>query len=219
MKGVIRVLKYMGFFAGIVLFLIISCNAWVLLSTSKYIYDDISEVPVKPVCLVLGTSKSLDGRYMNPYFLDRMEAGQDLYTNKKVKHFIVSGDNSLVTYNEPRDMKNALVERGVPVERITMDFAGFRTFDSVVRCKEIFDQEDVVIVSQPFHTPRAVFIARRKGMNAVALNSKDDYTNIMSPLYWREVLARCKTVIDIFILRKTPKYLGEKIKIEFSDES
>jgi SanA protein len=213
-----RILKG-GFYLllGAVLF-VVGCNIWILQSTKAHVYTNIEELPVRRIGLILGTSKSIDGRYINPYFSDRIESGLSLLNHNRIKHIIVSGDNSLSSYNEPLDMRNALLERGVDKQDITMDFAGFRTFDSVVRCKEVFDQSEITIISQPFHTPRAVFIARRKGLNAIAFNADDDYTSFIQPLFWREVLARCKTVIDLYIIHKKPRYLGDKEIIEIRHE-
>ena len=210
----LRLLRILLLLFGSVFVFVFGCNAWVLLSTKKLQYTEADSMPYRPVGLVLGTSKSLDGKLLNPYFQDRITAATSAIKSARVSHLIVSGDNSLVTYNEPRDMRQALISNGVNGERISMDFAGFRTFDSIVRCKEIFDQNAIVIISQPFHTPRALFIARAKRINAIALNCPDDYTSWTTPIYWREVLARCKTVIDLYILNKSPKYLGEKEQID-----
>ena len=213
-----KVIRPILWVLGVAILFVLSCNIWILQSTSDHIYDNAEEIPGRTVGLILGTSKSLDGRYINPYFSDRIESGINLLDRQKIKHIIVSGDNSLASYNEPLDMRNTLIERGVDKQDITMDFAGFRTFDSVIRCKEVFDQSHITIISQPFHTPRAVFIARRKGLDAVAYNTADDYTSVIQSLYWREVIARCKTVIDLYVLKKKPRYLGKKENIIIRNE-
>ena len=123
------------------------------------------------------------------------------------------GDNGNRGYNEPEDMKQALLEKGVPEKAMTLDYAGFRTLDSVVRCKEVFQQTDFIIVSQAFHNHRALFIARQKGMAAVAFNARSVGGASGLKLNLREYLARTKAVLDLYFLKKNPRFLGEKIDI------
>lgn len=103
----------------------------------------------------------------NGYFHNRMDTASELWKDGKATVFIVSGDNSSHAYNEPEWMKQALVERGVPEERIVCDFAGLRTLDSVVRMKEIFGVSTMIVVSQEFHNERALAIAAHEGMAAL----------------------------------------------------
>lgn len=97
----------------------------------------------------------------NTYFDNRIRAATDLYKSGKIQYIIVSGDNSTKDYNEPEDMQTALVQQGIPKDKIIPDHAGFRTLDSVIRAKEIFGQTQLVIISQKFHNERAVFLARK----------------------------------------------------------
>ncbi len=175
-------------------------------------YDDqIATSPREiksPKCiLVLGASKKI-GSYNNLYFVNRMQATADLYHAGKAQHIIVSGDNHVSTYNEPQDMADYLVELGVPRERITLDYAGFRTFDSIERCKKVFQQDDIIIVSQSFHLKRALFLADNLGVKAVGYAAKDVYRR--QP---REYLARSKAILDIYLLNTRSKFLGPKIDI------
>ena len=125
-------------------------------------YNTINKLPQNDVALVLGTSKYTVNGYQNPYFYYRIEAAAKLYQAKKVKHILVSGDNRLKSYNEPKEMQQALEKRGIPTKAITLDYAGFRTLDSVVRSKEVFGQKRITIVSQKFHNHRALFIANNR---------------------------------------------------------
>lgn len=196
----------------LLLFFIWICNFWVEQSTSKQVFDSIQEVPINQVGLVLGTSKHLKGGYQNPYFYYRIAAAAELYHAGKVKHLLVSGDNSLKSYNEPKEMQAALMEKGVPETAITLDYAGFRTLDSVVRSKAIFGQQSITVISQKFHNQRALFIANRRGITAVGFNAKNISFRLGIKTMIREYLARCKAVLDI-ILNKQPKFLGEKVTI------
>jgi SanA protein len=184
-------------------------NYWVFSVGKFYSYNNIEDLDYRDVALVLGTSRSVDGRIENPFFTHRIKAAAELYHAGKVKHFILSGDNSNSKYNEPLDMKKKLIQMGVPAEAITMDFAGRRTLDSVIRCKEIFQQNKVIIISQAFHNYRALFIARYHGMDAIGFNAKYPKEASYKTLF-REYLARPKAILDLYILKKRPKIMGDK---------
>jgi SanA protein len=193
---------------GFVLF----CN-WVVNRTSAaYLYSEASLVPHHRVGLVLGTSEKLGSGKPNPYFAYRIAAAVELYKSGRVDYLLLSGDNSQKNYNEPEDMKAALVAQGVPAGKIYLDFAGFRTLDSVVRAREIFGQDSFVVISQRFHNQRAVFLARQKGIDAIAYNALDVYGSDGTWTHAREMLARVKVFVDLY-LGKEPHFLGEKIKI------
>jgi SanA protein len=188
-------------------------NWWIVSTGKSNSFSAVEDVDARDVALVLGTSRSVNGRFENPFFTYRMQAAAELYHAGKVKHILVSGDNSTHAYNEPRDMRAKLISLGVPKEAITMDFAGLRTLDSVIRSKKIFQQRKIVIISQAFHNYRALFIARHYGIDAVGYNA--DYpTTATSKTILREYLARPKAILDLFILGTQPKYLGEKIDIQ-----
>ncbi len=189
-------------------------NKWVVNSTADRIYNNVAEMPANDVGLVLGANPKIRNKYPNPYFDNRIAAAVDLYKNGKVKHLIVSGDNHKHSYNEPEEMQRALMNAGVPESAITLDYAGFRTLDSVVRSKKVFQQEKITILSQKFHNHRAVFIANRYGIDAVAYNAKDTFAGVRNKTNMREFLARCKAVLDLYVLRKQPKFLGDKIDIK-----
>jgi len=193
------------------LFLFIS-NYAIVNSTKSQIYTDINEVPANDIGLVLGTSKYTVGG-INLYYQYRMEAAAELYFNGKIKHIIVSGDNHVNGYNEPEQMKASLIKLGVPAEKITCDYAGLRTLDSVVRLKKIFMTNKATIISQKFHLQRALFIAHHYKIDAIGYCSKDVNRryNKVAPI--RELLARSKAVLDLYILQTQPKHLGNEIKI------
>ena len=197
---------------GTLILFVYLCNFWLIQSTKAWVYDDIEKIPSNDVVLVLGANPVIYGIYKNPYFYNRIEAAFELYQAGKVKHFLVSGDNHRKGYNEPEAMKQALMKKGVPETDITLDFAGFRTLDSVIRSKEVFQQKRFTILSQEFHNYRALFIAQRNGIDAVAYNAKP-VNNGSSKTIYREYFARCKAVIDLYLLNKQPKFLGDKIDI------
>jgi len=190
--------------------LILASNLWVVIKTIPDIHNKISDVPEVDVALILGTSKFKVGGGLNPFFKNRMTAAVDLYQAGKVKHLLVSGDNSTRYYNEPKRMKEELVSLGVPEEHITLDYAGLRTLDSIVRCKEVFGQDSFVIVTQKFHNHRAVFIGQFYGLNVSGYVAGNIPLSESFNVLIREYLARTLAIIDLYILQTSPKFLGEK---------
>ena len=166
MKIIKRVLKLGSLVGVIIIFFLLAINFWVISSTEDQVYYSVNNVPKRKVALILGTSKRTSQGEANKYFVERIAAAAKLFHEGKVDHIIVSGDNRTVYYNEPRDMYNALVEHKVPKGVITLDFAGLRTLDSILRSKSVFGQNEIIIVTQDFHCYRALFIANYYGLNA-----------------------------------------------------
>lgn len=208
MRKLVRVILWLGF----LLFLfILGTNLWVIQSTEDQIYHP-EDSPENDVALVLGTSKSTADGKPNRFFVERMNTAAILHTSKHIKHILVSGDNRTKYYNEPRDMLQALGDLNIPERDISLDFAGLRTLDSVVRCKEVFGQDKVTIVTQEFHCYRSLFIANYFEMDAIAI-SADDGGPIGNSLALREILARTMAVLDLYVLQRSPKFLGEEIEL------
>lgn len=181
--------------------------------SKSFIYDNINNTEKHKVGLVLGTSKYLVGGGINVYYSNRIKTTIALYESGKIDFVLVSGDNGTTQYNEPSTFKNDLIKGGIPADKIILDYAGFRTLDSVIRAKEVFGQTDFIIISQKFHIERAIFLARSHDINAFGYKA-GNYTKKAS--FWlriREKLARSKAVLDI-IFNKQPKFLGEKIIIQ-----
>jgi SanA protein len=193
----------------LVLLIVIVTDRYISRVVRERIYSDHRQLPELKTALVLGTSRYRPDGRVNLYFHFRLEAAKELLDAGKVRYLLVSGDNALENYNEPLEMKRALLEMGVPGERIILDYAGFRTLDSVVRCRQVFGQERFIVVSQQFHNERALFIARYYGIDAVAYNAKDVYGAPGAKVRFREYLARVKAVMDLFMLGTAPRFLGE----------
>ncbi|MCC6834559.1 MAG: YdcF family protein [Cytophagales bacterium] len=198
----------------IVILIIGLTNLWVVTSTQSRVLRDYRHLPDSGVALVLGTSHKLTNGAPNPFFQNRMQTAAELYKQGKIVHFIVSGDNRTRYYNEPLEMQKALVKLGVPIAAITLDYAGLRTLDSIVRCKEIFGQDNITIITQPFHSYRALFISDYYDVNAVALVASEPNRETAARVYAREYLARAKAVLDLYLLGTTPRHLGEKEPIQ-----
>lgn len=136
----------------------------------------------------------------------RMEAAITLFKAGKVKRILVSGDNHISSYNETDDMANYLIENGIPKSAIIKDYAGLRTFDSVIRANRVFGFNSITIISQQFHNQKALFIANYMDLDAVAFNAKDvnsknNYT------HYRSYLAKCLAIFDLYIIKRKPKFL------------
>ena len=186
---------------------------WVERTTQAYIYTEIAQLPAKQVGLLLGTNPILGDGRPNRYFRFRMDATADLYKAGKIHHILASGDNSRQDYDEPNEMALALVQRGVPASAISLDYAGFRTLDSIIRAKEVFGQDHLTIISQPDHARRAVYIARHLGLDAVAFCAKDLQFGVALKTQLREYLAQAKVLLDLHVLRTKPKFLGPHVSI------
>ncbi|MDI9873971.1 SanA/YdcF family protein [Flectobacillus rivi] len=199
-KRVIKGLIALGFM-GIIL--VLMSNIWIVFSTENYNYYNFENLPSNDFALVLGTSKNVTKGKENLFFRYRIEAAARLYHEGKVKYLILSGNHDSIFYNEPADMRQALLKLGVPYDVMILDFAGFRTYDSIVRCKKVFNQQKFTIVSQPTHNARALFLAQHLGVDAVAFAAQDVPSGYKT--YLREYLARPKAILDVYFL-ESQKY-------------
>ena len=197
---------------GICAVAIFTARAIILHAARGRTYSDVSQIPRREVGLLLGCSQVLPNGGGNLFFFSRINAAVELWEHRKIAHIIVSGDNHRKGYDEASDMKDALIRRGVPEDRISCDYAGFRTLDSVVRAKAIFGQTHVTVISQAFHNQRAIFIAKRKGIDAIGFNAKDVARRHSFRTLAREQFARVKTVLDI-MFGVRPRFYGERIPI------
>ena len=192
--------------------IVVLANQIIIVSSEGYLYDSVDAIPFNRAALVLGTSHRLRDGSPNPYFFYRMEAAANLYHSGKVHYLIASGDNRTQWYNEPEQMRQELIRLGVPDSVIYIDQSGFRTLDSVIRCKQVFGQDSFTVVSQRFHNQRAVYIARQLGLNAVAFNARDLESQGGNNLRIREWFAKVNVFLDQ-LLKKQPPYTGERIEL------
>lgn len=197
---------------GIILFtgIVLLSNFWVEKESKGRTYDELSEIPENATGLVLGTSKRVRGGGENLYFKYRMQAAVELFKAGKIKFIIVSGDNSIMEYNETRDMKNSLIQMGIPEDKIVEDFAGFSTLDSVLRAKEVFGQDSLTVISQEFHNERAIFIGKNHDIYSLGFNAKDVPKRYGTVTVTREYFARVKALLDVYILQSMPKFYKDK---------
>lgn len=212
-------------FFGILKRLIISMCCLVIVATAVYFavntYVDISaknyivtlnNAPESDAVIILGAFVYKSGD-PSPLLKDRIDYGYELYKAGKVKKILVSGDHGTKEYDEVNAMKDYLLGKGVPRDDIFLDHAGFNTYDSMYRAKEIFGIETMLISTQQFHINRSVYIARRMGIDAYGYPSDDKKIYGMNYLNFRESIAKIRAVVDTDILRRKPKYLGDSIPI------
>ena len=185
-----------------------ACDLRISYGVDDRVYTSSAIIPEAPVALLLGTAKTFQG-YPNAFYTRRIEAAAELYHSGKVRGILISGDNGRSDYNEPEDMREDLILSGVPPEFITLDYAGFRTLDSIVRAKEVFGQSRLTIVSQRFHVERALYLAKEHGIDAIGYVAGDPLSrNSRLRVRAREILARTAAVLDASVGRR-PRFLGK----------
>ena len=188
------------------------CNRAINNSAKGHLYSDVKAIPFNKVGILLGTSKAGRNGNNNPYYDHRISAAIELIQNKKIKYLVISGDNSRKEYNEPEMMKLDLINAGIDSSIIYLDYAGFRTFDSIKRLKEIFGQDSATVISQKFHNERSIYIASREGISAIGFNATDVGARQGLKTQIREKMARVKVFVD-YLFGAKPKFLGEKVDI------
>lgn len=200
--------------------IVLLTNRWVVNSTNGYLYTKWALLPENDVGLVMGTSPYRSDGKSSSEFYGRMRAAAELYQLGKVKHLIVSGANPDSTYNEPRQMLKELVRLGVKEDDITMDFAGFRTLDSITRANVVFGLKRFTIITTRYHAWRSLFIARKLDLNAVGYAAPIDVTGDFGKRNpWREILARTLAVFDVFLLGTEPTVQSEPQPIKVNGDA
>ncbi len=200
---------YIKICSGLLIFVVFVVNIDIYLETKSYIFNNVEDVPNAEAALIPGAAILKNGAPA-PIFLDRVDMAIKLYQAKKVSKILVSGDNSTVTHNEVNPVRVYLLSKGIPDQDIFLDHAGFDTYSTMYRARDIFGVSSVLITSQSFHLPRAVFIARRLGMRAYGVNADSGHILLQNNI--REGFAEVKAVFNL-LLNRIPKYLGDKIPI------
>lgn len=190
----------------------ITCNYLIIRYAKEKTFSVAAYIPENEAGLLLGTSPKLKNGKNNLYFDYRITATAELYRAGKIKYILISGDNHKRNYNEPEEMKKALVREGIPANVIYLDYAGLRTLDSIIRAKQIFGLSSFTVISQKFHNERAIYIAGRNGIHAIGFNAGDVDAASGFKTRLRELLARVKVFIDI-ATNKKPRHLGEKVRL------
>ncbi len=193
--------------------MLLSPNLIIVLSTNGKTYNSPQKIPHNKVGLLLGTSKYIKKGTINLYYKYRIDAAVELFKSGKIEYILISGDNGQIEYNEPKTIRADLIKKGIPSNKIYLDYAGFRTWDSIIRAKKVFGETKFTVISQEFHNQRAIFIGMRNNMKIVGYNAKAVPKKYGAKTRFREKFARIKLIIDILI-NKQPKYLGKTIEIK-----
>ena len=196
----------------IFLILFLGIQIYVDSSASPYILSSNDEIPVCDAVMVLGASVYSNGM-PSPVLEDRLKYAYELYRDKKAAKILVSGDHGTDDYDEVNTMRDYLMKLGVPKEDVFMDHAGFDTYDSMYRAKTVFRIETLLVSTQKFHIDRAIYIARKLGIEAYGYPCLDKNIYNMTYLNVRESFAKVKAVIETDILKRSSKYGGEEIPI------
>ncbi len=208
-KTIKKILKVGIFSVALVVFFIIIVFITIRATTQKHIWNNIAGVPHSEVAVILGASILKDGN-LSPVLKDRVDMAINLYEAEKVDKILVTGDNSTLSHNEVSPVRLYLLEKGIPDNIIFLDHAGFDTYSSMYRARDIFLASKMTIVTQSFHLPRAVFIARELGIDASGMSADIGHYKFSNSV--REIFANEKAVMNLFFNRK-PKFLGEEIPI------
>lgn len=203
-----------GMFLLAILF-VVGVNLWVLAATRERIHGAVAECPAERVGIVFGTSRWTRGGGRNPHFEGRMQAASQLVREGRVAHLLLSGDNSTRYYNEPIVMWRDLRERGVADAALTLDYAGFSTFDTVARARQVFGVEEALLITQAWHLPRALVIADAMGIKAQGCAAPEESVpRSVLELRAREWVARVATLGDLYLWQRKPRFLGPLELIE-----
>ena len=212
MNKILKIIKYGIIIISIITIMVLFINLYIKLSTKKQIIDEnkYSEIANADCIIILGAA--IWGDKPSPMLEDRLLEGIKLYQNNVSDKIIMSGDHGKKEYDEVNIMKNYVVERGIPSENIFMDHAGFSTYESIYRAKEIFQAKKIVIVTQKYHLYRALYIANRLGIEAYGVGSDPRQYEGATNREIREILARDKDFIKC-IFKPKPTYLGDTIPV------
>ncbi len=219
-KKYFRLFRWLRFgLLGLLISLLViplTATAYISLMTNGIRYIKPEEVPQEQLAMIFGAGLLANGK-PTPMLADRVEAGVKLYQIGRVKKLLMTGDNSKVSYNEVKSMQEYAHDLGVPTKDITLDYAGFSTYESCYRAHRIFGLHKAVVITQNYHLPRAIYTCRRFGLDTVGLGTPDiEIYGLwgMIPDLRREMLANVKPLWEVHVTRPRPTFLGRFEKIE-----
>lgn len=207
----LKALKVMLLLSLLAIFMVIFINLYIHRVSKKALYREVSELPSTYAALVLGAHVSKDGVPSN-FLQDRLDMAFHLYNQHKVKRLLLSGDHGTLDYDEVNNMRNYLLKKGANTNDIFLDHAGFDTYNSIVRAREIFGIHEMVVVSQEFHLQRALYIAKKMDVKAYGIVADKSNYGSLRYLKFREKIACVKAFMEV-VINKEPRFLGEKIPI------
>ncbi len=182
---------------------------YVNVATKSRRYTEFATVPAKSIAVVFGAGVYPDGT-LSPMLADRVDAAVKLYRQGRVRKLLMTGDNSTLNYDEVNAMKRYAMKLSVPVQDITLDYAGFSTYESCYRAKAIFGVTQAILVTQKYHLPRAVYTCQQLGIDVVGLGTPDwdNYGMIILPYSLREGVSTVKAMWQLQVTHPKPTFLG-----------
>jgi len=190
-------------------FIGIAMNVWIRIASWADVHEDPQDVPSRTTAIVLGASVFSD-RTPTEALESRLQAALNLYEKKKVERILITGSSESAYYDETGTMRRWLLDQGVPEDALIQDDLGLRTLDSMVRAAKVFGVKRAVVCTQSFHQPRALFWARRAGIDAVGLDANAGRAGVSVYDGSREFLARIRAFADAYILQTEPSSLSAK---------
>ena len=204
-----KILTYLLGIAALAVLFCLALYAYLVYATRASIYNSIDALPSAQAALVLGASVTSGGA-LSPVLKERADEAIVLYRARKVTKILVTGDNATLSHDEVDPVGKYMVAAGIPKQDIFLDHAGFDTYSSMYRARSVFEVRSMIVVSQPFHLPRAVFIAHALGLRAYGIGAGQGELFLYNDI--REIPASVKAVYDLLFAR-VPKFLGEQYPI------
>ncbi len=196
-KNLLGLLLFIIFMAILIMVVVFLLNLQTEKQGFNYIYQDVSKAPKAQTVMILGASVR-PNKTMSDMLKDRANTAIEIYKASKAENILISGDGKAKNYNEVIVVNNYLLEQGIPKEKILLDYYGFDTYDSLYRARDVFGVKNIIISTQNFHLPRAIFIAQGLGLQAYGISAdKHNYKN-MELNIGRELLATVKAYFDVF---------------------
>ncbi|MBC6110221.1 vancomycin high temperature exclusion protein [Pedobacter fastidiosus] len=210
MKKLIRFIKPICILVLLGVVTVVATNFYVKLTTDSLIFSSKNNVPKAKVAIIFGAG--INGNKPSKYLKDRLDAGISLYKSHKVDKLLLSGDNGRDEHDELTVMKLYCYENGVDTNKIYIDYAGFDSYSTMYRAKEIFKVDTAILVSQKYHLNRCVYIGNELGIKSYGFSANNGTYLGYKYVSFREYLAITKSVIDVWRKRK-PQYLGEPVEV------
>lgn len=199
-----------GVLAALILF--VGSNLFIMWQGGRHRVAGPSEAPTAEVAIILG-AKVWPGGTPSNMLQDRLLTGIELYRQGRVEKLLLSGDHGRVSYDEVNAMRAFVLDRGVTPEDVFMDHAGFSTYDTMYRARDVFQVRRALVVTQGFHLDRAVYTARALGLDATGVPADLHVYQNAGRFAARDWLARCKALVQLHLLRSSPRFLGPAIPI------
>lgn len=209
MKKIKKLILASVLFLVVAILIVLGLQAHIARDTNVLIYDTIEEIPSAETVIVLGASVHSDGK-LSPILKDRVDTAYELFKQNKVQNFLVTGDHKTDDYNEVKAMRDYLIKKGVPKNKILLDHAGFDTYDSMYRSNAVFGVEDAIVVTQKFHLPRTIFIAKNLDLHYKGLAAQSSSYRTTNKIQRRELLANFKALYEV-LLKKEPTTLEDRL--------